>query len=155
SAIPLLLVFSWSLGLISVGPWRRRPVVIIDSLAISTGFGLFAGLVTIALFALELRNAIRARDRRVATLFALLASIAALSSFFAGYRFQSSADCFVFPDPRWLASPSFVSFMFAAFCGFRTGDNGALAAIAGLVLFAIAVVVFARNAIRVWRSATI
>jgi hypothetical protein len=144
SAAPLLLIMISALVVTWEHPARGPLLLVLEFVTIHTGFGLFAGLVFVALLAVETWKAFRHADlrRRRSILLILACAVAVLGTFFIDYHPQSAADCFSFPDPHWPFYPSFVSLMFGAFCGFLLGNAptaGALmsTAIAACVLWVV------------------
>jgi len=117
--LPLLLVVLYCLAWTNQNLTLRYGLVLmINFLAIYTGFGIFLGLLTPVLFALDywvtLRNT---QTGRTYFSVALLTSVVSLSSFFIGYKSQPAADCFnpklqVTADYFW-----YVALMFAPFFG--------------------------------------
>ena len=90
-AIPVLLItlycLSWT---IPSGRWKYICVLLANFLLIYTGYGVFVGLLTPAVIALDY-----CKTRQAASAAAFLISIASLVSFFIGYQsHHSGAACF-------------------------------------------------------------
>jgi len=134
--LPLLLVvvycFCWTMRNYR---WKYISLLVSNFLLIYTGFGIFIGVVTPVLLALDFRRNARnlAAGRRRWSAGAMAISLASLASFFVHYRFQPYADCFVSAS----RSPSnylrFIALMFAHVAGLRI-PSLTLASILGLVV---------------------
>jgi len=113
SLLTVLYCFCW---LIRPYHWKYICVLSVNFLLIYTGFGIFMGLVTPALLALDYYGNTRHFPPKYqwGSAAALTISIASLASFFVGYKFQSAVDCFS-PAPRnpfvyaWFAALMFAS----------------------------------------------
>jgi hypothetical protein len=120
SGIPLLLILLYCHALLSRG-YRIRYLfcLFLNFLLVYTGFGLFMGVVTLGVFALECYRSTRPGSE--APLWAPLAGLAiagaTLGSFFVGYTPDPAAACFVFPDPHPLGYLRFMAMMTARFSG--------------------------------------
>ncbi len=115
---PLLLVMLYCLALLVRNTWLRYALVLsLNFLLIYTGNGIFMGVVTIGLFALDCYWSLRAGvAARVALPFsALLIAGMSLGSFFIHFIFSAAADRFVFPYHPLSWYPWFVALMFAQF----------------------------------------
>lgn len=124
-ALPLLLILLYCLVLIHPQDGLRYPLLLgINFLLIYTGFGLFMGIVTIAVFALEcywrLRGSISTPIWR--PFVALLVACAEQASFFVNYTFAPAADCFTFPHPPFKPYLVFFNVMFANYSGIWVPD---------------------------------
>jgi hypothetical protein len=116
-ALPLLLILLLGISWTVKNPFLRYSlVVVLNFLALFTGFGVFAALVTPILLAFDCRHTVRNRKWRelVVAGAALCCSIASIGCFFHNYIFQSAVDCFHFPDPHWYLYPVFMAIEFAA-----------------------------------------
>jgi hypothetical protein len=100
SAMPLFLVLSFGLALVTGRGYARGAALLtIDALAIYSGFGLLLGVIAPLVWTIDLVR--RPPERRGGfAAVALIWSLAALGSFFVGYRFVPAVDCFQFPHPR-------------------------------------------------------
>jgi hypothetical protein len=114
-------------------------VVLINFLAIYTGFGLFLGVLTPILLVLDYWAAIP--DRRLPRTYfvgALIVSLISLGSFFLGYKFNADLDCFS-PKPQ---SPSsylfYMALMFAHI--FAVKGTRTLARIVGITILSVLLV---------------
>ena len=133
SGIPLLLIFCYCLALTAQKYQLRYALcLLLNFLVIFTGFGVFMGPVTIAMFALRCCRRLRGVSEipLASSLTALLLAIASMGAFFLNYRFEPAVDCFVFPDPHLLAYPHFLALMAARFFGAVTSFS--LAATVGI-----------------------
>jgi hypothetical protein len=141
-ALPLLLV------LLSTLAWgvrhslaRYTAVVALNFLLIFTGFGLFMGLITPLLLALDTFQQARNRHGNAWLLpfAALVAILASIYAFSIGYVFEPAIECFHFPHQRPWEYPWFVGLMLARFLGVSYGPSIALAAILGCTLLILMV----------------
>jgi hypothetical protein len=144
SGIPLLLILCYCLALTA----RRYQVryalcLLLNFFIVFTGFGVFLGPVTIAMFALQCYRRLRGVSEIPlgASLTALLLAIASMGAFFLNYRFQPAVACFVFPDPHLLAYPRFLAVMAGRFFG--VASPLWLAAVVGIPLVLCAAGIFA------------
>lgn len=157
SAIPLLLILLYSFALLQPGYLLRYGLLLaLDFLLIYTGFGLFMGIVTICVFALECYWRLRGPASVPAAVpwLGLALAAATLGSFFIHYTFSPAADCFTFPHPPFQPYLVFFTVMFANFSGiWIPPDHGwippvAAMRIAGTIPMLVLGVVFL---IQVWR----
>ncbi len=116
SAIPVLLIILYCLSwTIRSGRWKYVCVLLVNFPLIYTGYGVFVGLLTPALIALDYR-----KTRQVAGVAAFFISIASLVSFFVGYQpHHSGADCFSGVPANPILYAMFVSCMFANAVGLK------------------------------------
>ena len=144
--LPLLLVvlncLAWTL---KAAPLRYGLLLTVNFLLIYTGFGLFMGVLTPVLLALEFynqKNQGQISSRRLFLLASLL-SILSLGSFFVGYKVEAATICYgshanaavTFNARDFLRYLRFMSLMFANFAG-RKGLGLATTTIGGLLLAA-------------------
>ncbi|MDT5156628.1 MAG: hypothetical protein QOC61_326 [Acidobacteriota bacterium] len=139
---PLLLSVLYCLAWTCRGRLKYALVLLFNFLLIFTGFGLFMGLITPVLLALECYRAARRDEaaRRVEgrrellyTSLALVLSLASLAVFFAvGYEFNPAVACFRFPDPQPSYYFWYTSLMFA--CFWRFAGQGFLPYVVGSFL---------------------
>ena len=144
SGIPLLLILCYCLALTAQRYQVRYSLcLLLNFFVIFTGFGVFLGPVTIAMFALQCYRRLRGASEIPlgASLTALLLAIASMGAFFLNYRFEPAVACFVFPDPHPLAYPHFLAVMAARFFG--VANSLSLAAIVGIPLVLCAAAIFA------------
>ncbi|MDP8989961.1 MAG: hypothetical protein M3N41_07765 [Acidobacteriota bacterium] len=146
SGFPLLLIMLYALAHLQPSYLLRYGMLLlINLLLIYTGFGVFIGLITIGLFALDyywcLRGALSLRP--VVPLSGFLMACATLGSFFVKYKFQPAADCFEFPYHNLAAYPWFMALMFPAFAGMK--GHILLVTLLGIVILSFALYVFARQ----------
>ena len=118
---PLLLILvyclSWTFGKRAV----RYPLVLLINFAgIYTGFGIFLGVLTPILLALDYwASAPQTRLRRTYFVWILLVAIVSLASFFVGYKFNADLECFSFQPQTPRSYVAYVALMFANFFAIR------------------------------------
>jgi hypothetical protein len=116
---------------------RYPLVLIINFVTIYTGFGIFLGVLTPLLLALDYWTS--AHEVRLSSIYfvaAVVVALISLGSFFVGYRFMHDIECFspqLQPVTSYLA---FVSLMFANFFAVK-GASVFPQIIGGLILVAI------------------
>jgi hypothetical protein len=130
----LLYCLSWTLPQRAL---RYSLVLIVNFAAIYTGFGLFVGVLTPVLLALDYRSS-AAPDRLPAVYFPCAIAVALLSfgSFFLGYKFNSAIDCFAPRPMRPKAYAAFVDLMFANLFTIK-GTHGIYLILGGVLLAAV------------------
>ena len=137
--LPLLLVLLFCLGwTIRRLPLRYALILLLNFVAIYTGFGFFLGVITpLALAAdywLNLRSVPNGK-----TIFgiSLLFSLLSFASFFVRYKFDTSVDC----APNLLQAPArYATFLFVMFANlFGVKGIGAFPVLTGAVVFALLV----------------
>ncbi len=122
SSLPLLLTVLYCLcWLIRPYSWKYICVLLVNFLLIYTGFGIFVGLVTPVLLALDHYTNIRHLGSKyhcgAAAVFMI--SIGSLASFFVGYKLQPAADCFTPAVQNPVIYLWFVDLMFANAAGLK------------------------------------
>jgi hypothetical protein len=120
SSFPLVMIMLYCLALLLRNRLLRYGLVLLlNFLLIYTGFGLFMGVITLGIFALEVYWQLRRMPPRTLALpFAgFIVAGASLGSFFFRYKFLPAADCFVFPYHPVTAYWSFIALMFWEFVG--------------------------------------
>lgn len=137
--LPLLMIvlfcLAWTVPNIYL---RLGLVLLINFLAIHTGFGFFLGLITpMAILVDYCLNLRFVRNGRLLFLVSLLVSIASLMSFFVNYHYETSVDC----SPNLLQSPlSYAQFLWLMYANtFAVKGTGAFAVSVGVVLLALIV----------------
>ena len=141
-AFPLLLLVIYCLCWAQERTWLRYAgVVLLNSLLIFTGYGIFVSVITLSLLVLDCWQKRMTRTELLAPLAALLASLLSLASFFYGYVFNPAADCFRFPYPNPVAYPWFMAMMLGRFLGMKHGtvSPGVIGLVVLVVLIAISV----------------
>src|SRR5262249_12321573 len=114
--MPLLLVVLYCLAwTVRSQKWRYSLVLVVNFLLIHTGFGLFMGVVTPFLLAIELRGTDAGSSERTYSLLALIAAGASLAFFFLNYRFDSASPCLSANPRSLLPYLWFISLMFPNF----------------------------------------
>jgi len=120
SAIPLLLTMLYCLALLAPRYRIRYALCLgLNFLLIFTGFGLFMGIVTIGVFAVECYWRLRGVGETPLgmSFSAMVVACVSLGSFFVHYTFQPAVECFVFPYHNLRAYPLFVALMISRFFG--------------------------------------
>jgi hypothetical protein len=93
--LPLLLVILYCLALTSERTSTRYILIlVINFVAIYTGFTLFLGLLTPGLLLIDWYLIRKARGSPYIALFSVALSLISLGSFFVGYKYWPAADCF-------------------------------------------------------------
>ncbi len=121
--MPLLLIMLYCLAWTFSNPsLRHASVWLLNFLLIYTGFGLFIGLITPALYVLDGVLAYKRNERRAAAiaLAGLLVSLASIGSFFVNYVFAPAASDFRLADPFIRGYILFVSIALSNFWGLKT-----------------------------------
>jgi len=151
SAIPELLIGLYCLAwMLPKTVARYAAVLLLNFLLIYCGFGFFMGLVTIGVFILDLRRAMRTGSASARfPAIALVLATASLAGFFYHYRFDPAVPCFHFPDAHPLNYPWFIGIMMAYFLGLRTL---LMATLAGSFLALAAFAVLLWHGVRLWRN---
>ncbi|GAP39090.1 hypothetical protein [Flexilinea flocculi] len=148
SVLPLLLIFVYVLSwMIPNKPWRYTIVLLINFLLLFTGFGLFMGFITAAVFGLELITGIRSHQKRL-VIFSVIGFSGAVSSlylFSCGYKFSPAVACFGFQWDYILRYPVYVGLMLAKFLGINNSINPYPSIIAGLLILAAFIAAFGWN----------
>jgi len=145
SAMPLLLSMLYCLAWLIPNYWvRTLSVFTLNFFLLFTGFGIFMGIITIGLFALEILLNMRAHqwDRLVISGLGLLLTALSTWIFFIGYRHNPAVDCFGLSVTTIVKTPIFMAITFARFI--RLGFQGVLSVstIVGPILLAASVFVF-------------
>jgi hypothetical protein len=120
-AFPLFFVMLYCLAwTMRWRPARYGLVLIINFLAIFTGFGLFLGCVTILVFTIRLARALVLRrwNETLGSLGMLAIAIASMGLFFFRYTLNSANPTFRFPDPNWPLYPHYMAIALARAGGF-------------------------------------
>jgi hypothetical protein len=129
--LPLLLVLVFCLAwTVPNPPWRYSLILLLNFLAIHTGFGLFLGVITpVALAADYWLNRKEHPSRAILSGISSLVSLASLAFFFVNYKYETSVDC----SPNLLRAPAvFVQFLFLMFANlFGVKGSGFLPLLAG------------------------
>ena len=147
--LPLLLVVLYCLAwALKAGPTRYGLLLAVNFLLIYTGFGLFMGVLTPVLLALEFYNQKKQRPISSSRLLplAILLSILSLGSFFVDFKVEAATICYgshanaavTFSARDILRYLWFMSLMFADFAG-KKGLGPLTVAVGGLLLAACAV----------------
>jgi hypothetical protein len=153
-SLPLLLIMLYGLSwTIRDDIFKYGLVLIINFAATYTGFGLFLGLVTPVLLALDAYSKTRRTPRRdgLPAIAAFCLSIISIASFFVGYVPGAAVDCFSFPDAKPWRYLTFVNLMLGHFYWNR-GYRSSL--VVGSLVLTISVVVLSARIGRLlkWRK---
>ncbi len=140
-ACPLVLIVLYSLGLLIRNPYARYATVLgLNFLLIFTGFGVFMGLVTIGVLALDGYQQWRSKSKTLWQVsLALGLALASMAAFFVDYTFNPAIGCFGFSPAYLMQYPLFMGLMLAAFWGWHMLILGALAIVAGAILLLVVV----------------
>ena len=121
-SLPLLLIMLYGLAWTCRSDVLKYPLVLVlNFLAIYTGFGLFMGLITPALLAFDGYRKFKSvpQSNPWYAMVACAVSVASLAHFFGGYVEAPAADCFSFPYAHPTQYILFMNLMFARFVGVR------------------------------------
>jgi len=143
SAFPLLMIMLYCVALLQrTRLLRYGSVLALNFLLIYTGFGVFMGIVTLAVFALERYWSWRSGSRGdfALSIPAFLIAAASLASFFVHYTFWPAVDCFVFPYHPVTAYAWFMALMFWGFVGHT--HHWILGTVVGALILGLAFVAF-------------
>ena len=134
--LPVLLVVLYCLAwTMANSHLKYGTILLVNILLIYTGFGLFMGLITPALFGLEYFH-----NRERNALIALAIAIVSMGSFFVGYRNDPAVDCFSMYPNESSGYLSFLVFMFSSFVHLQPTRLDFMAAlIMGSILLSISV----------------
>ncbi len=148
SAIPLAMLMAYCLALLQRTAFLRYGAVLaLNLFSIYTGFGVFLGIVTIGVFALECYW----RLRRLTSIplavpaAALVVASASFGSFFIRYRFAPAVPCFDFPRHDLASYPRFMALMFSNYTGLRISVLPAATGAAILLCSAVVLAVQTRR----------
>ena len=133
--LPLLLMALYCLAWTARShPCRYALVLLVDFVMIYTGFGVFIGVVTPPLIAVNVVRDWRRRPYSHPALSgaALLVSLAALASFFVGYRMAPAAKCFSLRPKNPAQYARFISLMLANFA--NVNGTGVWPTLTGAIL---------------------
>jgi hypothetical protein len=137
-SLPLLLIMlyclAWTIGRDTL---RYGIVLVVNFLATYTGFGLFLGLITPVLLALDAHKKMNRtpKIRAWPAIAAGILSLASIASFFVGYTASPAVGCFSFPDARPWRYLAFVSLLLGHFSWNRGYRSSLVAGGVVLVIF--------------------
>jgi hypothetical protein len=139
---PLLLIILYCLGLLIENPGIRYAVILgLNFLLIYTGFGVFMGLLTLLLLAVDICQSRRQERRALLPILALTIAFASSLSFLISYRFDPAIPNFSFSVSYLPLYPQFISLMLATFWGWHPSILGqSIATLAGAVVLVVLVV---------------
>jgi hypothetical protein len=139
---PLLLLLQYCLAWTSKKRALRYPLVLaLNFVTIYTGFGLFLGVLTPGLLALDYWSE-TSETRLPGTYFGatLAISLLSLGSFFVGYRFNPTMVCSSSQPLRFKAYAAFVDLMFANLFTIE-GTHGIYLILGGTLLVAVLIII--------------
>ena len=139
SAFPLLLVILSALAwTIKNRYWRYPLVLTLNFMTMYTGFGVFIGIVTPALLAVELFHTIRRKENHfipaLGSSFAL--SLLTIFSYFHNYAFAPAVSCFAIKASYVPKYPAFMGVILARFLSVSFSETMWLSVGIGAVLLA-------------------
>jgi len=141
-SVPLLLVLLLTLTTVIERTMLRVALMVtLNFLSIYTGFGVFLGPITAVLLAIQLYGAVEDRREIIPHAVGLLSSLASFGSFFWHYHFESTVDCFAFPDPHPINYVRFLALLYVRL--FEVQDLVRWRLVLGGLVLATHVVVFA------------
>lgn len=133
--LPLLLLVLYCLALTCERAATRYVlVVLVNFLAIYTGFGLLIGFITPLWFVFEYQSRRANHEGCNLVLIPLALSLASLASFFSGYTMAPSVDCFSVEPGSPAGYLNFVVLMLSHFFGGRHTRSIAALLLGGIVL---------------------
>jgi hypothetical protein len=139
--LPLLLAVLYCLALTCERAVIRYSLaLIVNFLAIYTGFALFLGVITPVWLLLDYFLRRRAGQPSNYVLIALALSFLSLASFSAGYRFESAADCFSVQPRSAVDYLVFINLMLAHFFGARGSRFFVSIPLGGMILVVMVLV---------------
>ena len=119
--LPLLLIVLYCLALTCESTVARYTLaLILNFVAIYTGFGLLIGFITPLWLLLDYYSRREARQSANWLLVLLALSLASLGSFFVGYRLEPDAQCFSLQPHGVVRYLNFAALMLAHFLGARS-----------------------------------
>lgn len=151
--MPFLLIMLYCLAWTFSNPYfRHASVWLLNFVLIYTGFGLFIGLITPALYVVDGALAYKRNERREAAmaLTGLLVSLASIGSFFVNYVFAPAASDFRLTDPFIRGYILFVSIALSNFWGLKTLSPSTCAV--GLFTFFLMVSILAFHTVMLMRD---
>ncbi len=133
-SLPLLMIVLYCLAWTCQRDILKYPLVLIlNFLAIYTGFGLFLGFVTPVLLAVDSYNRITSRQRTPwYPIVACILSVVSIGSFFADYVRNPDCLAFIYSHPA-----SYIVFVCMMFSGFLAARGYYFSAAGGAVVLAI------------------
>lgn len=150
SVFPELLLVLYCLAwMIRNKVLRYALVLFLNFLSIYTGFGFFAGIVTIGVLLVDFCRRARAKSKSWSLAAgALLAAAVSFGSFFYHYRWDPSISCRI-PDAHPVHYAWFVSLLMSYFLGLRAV---VWATVVGVLLAGAALVLLVGHGVRLWRQ---
>jgi hypothetical protein len=156
SGFPLAMIMLYCLALLRRNPLQRYSLILaLNFLLIYTGYGLFMGVITLAVFLLECFWS----WRRVTSvplaqpLTRLLVAVASLGSFFFRYTLAPRVDCALIPHGHWLQYPQLTALMFSAFVVPRPLHVSLGMTALGVVILSAAVALLGGHLLRLLKGA--
>jgi len=149
SVLPLLLILLYGLAwLIPSPPWRITSVLTTNFLLVFTGFGLFMGLITLAVFSLELSVATRRHqgERAVKSAIGLGGAVLTAWTFAHNWRIWPANYCFGLQWAYVPRYPAFMITMLARFVGVDFNVAPTAGVVVGILLLSGIIAAFSLNA---------
>lgn len=125
NAIPLLLVILYAIALtINQRLFRNVTILVLNFIAIYTGFAIFLGLLTPVYFFIYLfKDGLRSKYYSIYYILFIILSLLSFYSFFVNYSFASAVDCFKFPHERPMEYFYFITHMLNNYLGNSDPDS--------------------------------
>jgi hypothetical protein len=152
SAFPLLLILLFALAWTNYRRiWRYPLALIINFLAIFTGFGIFLGVITPVMFANDLYHSLLIKERRrsMESATGLFISILSLLAFFNHYVFSPSLGCLQIRFSYLPRYPIFMSVIMGRFLGINYASYHWLSIEVGAAILTATAITFLIHA---WNS---
>jgi hypothetical protein len=143
---PLLLIMLYCLTLLLDNQIKRYLIILVlNFLLIFTGFGVFMGLLTMALFLIDIYQSRRRRKDIYVAIIAFFLALMSSLSFLISYHFDPAIPNFSFSVSYLLQYPFFLGMMLSAYWGWHAlivGQPIAIATGSSILLILLAVLVF-------------
>ena len=138
--LPFLLIVAYCLAWTCEAKWLRYPLVLLLNVVTTfTGFGMFIGVLTPLLLALDYwSSTVERRLPRIYFAAALLVSLLSVGALFLGYRPTPGLPCFSqFQAPSLRAYAAFMALMAANFTGVKAYGLGSFPRLVGKTVLAV------------------
>ena len=140
--LPVLLIVLYCLALTcEAAATRYTLALVLNFVAVYTGFGLFIGFITPLWLLLDYYSRREARHSANWLLILLAVSLASLGSFFVGYQLDPDAQCFSLQPHGVARYLNFTALMLAHFLGARSSRPFVWELLGGVLLAAMLLVV--------------
>ena len=135
AALPLFMIMLYCIGLFFNNEYLRYSTILgLNFLLIYTGFGFFAGILTIILLITDVYQNINNKNKSYFAVVSLFIAIISLMSFFISYKFDPAIPNFGISVQYIMQYPLFAGMMLATFFGFHISIFGALVHLVGVPL---------------------